>query len=293
MSVELEAALAESNRRLEATYAQLQRYAGDLNTALRQVAEKNRDVERARGQLHLYARDLQRVLTAERAHAAELESAYYDTVLRLMLASKYRDDETGEHIQRITDYVRVLARHLKLEPSEAEVMASAAALHDVGKIAVDDAILRKPGQLGPEEWTAMQQHTVLGARMLEGSPSPLLQHGHQIALTHHENWDGTGYPCGLGGEDIPLSGRLVAIADRYDAIRSPRPYKPAFEHDRAVRCLVVGDGRTAPEHFDPRILEAFEVLHPEFNAVWQRWQVEDGGNQESLFERRSRMAKGR
>lgn len=259
-------------RELKSVYAQLHRYAQDLKVSLERTSEKERDVVRTQRQLQLYARDLKHALDAERSRTAELESAYYDTVLRLMLASRYRDDETGEHIQRIIDYVRILAREIGLGRHEAEVIASAAALHDVGKIAIDDAILKKPGPLDRAEWELMKQHTILGAEMLEGSPSPLLQHGQVIALSHHEAWDGSGYPRGLKGEDIPLEGRLVMLADRYDALRAARPYKPSFDHETTVSYLVEGDGRTRPEHLDPQLLELFGKIHPVFDEVWQRWQ---------------------
>jgi putative two-component system response regulator len=239
--------------------------------------EREQDLARIRKQLVLYARDLKQTLDAERRRAGELESAYYDTVLRLMLASQYRDDETGEHIRRIVDYVRRLALGLGIDGGEAELLAAAAALHDVGKIAIDDAILRKPGPLTAAEWKVMKRHTTIGARILEGSPSPLLKLGHDIALTHHESWDGTGYPRGLAGEDIPLAGRLVMLADRYDALRSRRPYKPAFDHETAVRMLLHEDDvRTRPAHFEPRLLELFTQIHPDFDAIWRTWQL-DGG----------------
>lgn len=264
--------LAELRSRLEAAYAQLHRYAADFNISVQKSQEKEKDLARANYQLHLYAHDLRVALDAEKAKTAEVESAYYDTVLRLMLASQYRDLETGEHIQRMVDYVRLLAVHWGLPEAEAEIMASAAALHDLGKIAVDDSILRKAGDLTPEEREVMELHTVRGAEMLAGSPSPILQQAHEIALTHHERWDGSGYPRGLAGKRIPLAGRLVMLADQYDALRSSRPYKPAFDHAKTARVLLEGDGRTRPEHFDPRLLELFRDVHQGLDEVWRRWQ---------------------
>ena len=116
---------------------------------------------------------------------------------------------------------------------------------------------------------------MIGARILAGSPSPLLQRAHEIALTHHENWDGSGYPRGLVGEAIPLAGRLVMLADRYDALRSERPYKEAYDHRKTVEILFRGSSdRTRPEHFEPRLLELFARIHPEFDAIWRTWQTD-------------------
>jgi putative two-component system response regulator len=151
---------------------------------------------------------------------------------------------------------------------EAQHLAEASKLHDIGKIGIEDAILRKNGPLTREEWALMHQHTVIGAELLSGSPSPLLQRAERIALHHHERWGGTGYPYGLRGEEIPLEARIVMLCDQYDALRSVRPYKPAFEHAVVCDILLNGDGRTHPQHFDPKLLRLFRDLQSRFQRIW-------------------------
>ena len=143
-------------------------------------------------------------------------------------------------------------------------------MHDIGKIGVPDAILRKPEPLDEAEWKIVKTHPAIGASLLQGSVSPLLEVARQIALTHHENWDGSGYPRGLQGEDIPLAGRIVMLVDQYDALRSPRPYKLAFSHAKSYDIILHGDGRTRPEHFDPRLLDAFHSMHHELETIYDR-----------------------
>jgi putative two-component system response regulator len=133
----------------------------------------------------------------------------------------------------------------------------AASMHDIGKVSIPDHILLKPGKLSPDEWKIMQQHTTVGAQMLSGSDSPYLKMGQVIAETHHERWDGSGYPAGLMGSAIPIEGRIVNIVDQYDALRTRRPYKKPFTHDDAMTILRDGDDRTRPSHFDPEIRDAF------------------------------------
>jgi putative two-component system response regulator len=227
-------------------------------------------MDMAHSQLALYARDLKRVLDAERKKTRELEKAYRDTLYRLLRASQYKDDGTGSHLRRLRHFTKTLALGLELPPAEAELIAAAAPLHDVGKIGIPDAVLLKPGPLTPSEWKIIQKHPAIGASLLKGSPSPLLEMAQQIALTHHERWDGSGYPQGLQGEDIPLAGRIVMLVDQYDALRSPRPYKAAFEHAKTCDILLNGDGRTMPAHFDPHIMEAFGAMHREFAVTYDR-----------------------
>jgi len=211
-------------------------------------------------------------LELERRRSQELEEAYYDTVLRLTQASVYKDRETGEHIQRVSFYAKILARKLVWTEEEQELIFRAAPMHDVGKIAIPDDLIRKSGSLDGMDRQVMESHTLIGARLLEGSNSRLLDMAREIALTHHEHWDGTGYPHGLIGDQIPISGRIVMLSDHYDALRSRRSYKRGFDHEATCRVIWEGDGRTVPAHFDPQLLELFASAHDEFDAVFEQYK---------------------
>jgi len=213
-------------------------------------------------------------LEMERRRSQELEEAYYDTVLRLTQASVYKDRETGAHIQRVSYYTKILARKLGWTEADQELIFRAAPMHDVGKIAIPDDLIRKRGSLDGMDRQVMDSHTLIGARLLEGSNSRLLDMAREIALTHHEHWDGTGYPHGLIGEQIPISGRIVMLSDHYDALRSRRSYKRAFDHDATCRIILEGDGRTVPAHFDPNLLRIFAIAHSEFEVVFEQYNDE-------------------
>jgi putative two-component system response regulator len=181
------------------------------------------------------------------------QEAHLDTLQRLVLAAEFKDDDTALHLQRMSRYAALLAQKLNLPPGEVELIRLASPMHDVGKIGIPEHILLKPGQFTAEEMERMKQHTHIGGRLLRGSASELLKAGEIIALTHHEKWDGSGYPNGLAGEAIPLWGRISAVADVFDALTSPRPYKPAFPNDQAVRMLEEGRAK----HFDPALIDLF------------------------------------
>jgi len=189
-------------------------------------------------------------------------------VQRLGLAAEFKDNETGLHVIRMSHYARVLALAAGFSETQAEELLNAAPMHDVGKIGVADAVLRKPGKLDPDEWAAMQAHAEMGARIIGEHASGLLHTAHQIALTHHEKWDGSGYPRGLSGGDIPIEGRIVAIADVFDALTSERPYKRAWTVDEAVDLL----RREAGRHFDPELVELFIAELPRLLAIKARWE---------------------
>jgi putative two-component system response regulator len=177
----------------------------------------------------------------------------------LVTAAGCRDEETGGHIRRTGLFSEVLALAAGWSPAEAEQLRMAAPMHDVGKIGIPDAILRKPGKLTPQEFELMKQHTTIGARMLHGSNSPVLQLAEKIALSHHERWDGQGYPQGLAGEAIPEAARILAIVDVYDALSHDRVYRSALPDDELMSILQAGQGT----HFDPGLLATFfTVLEP-------------------------------
>jgi putative two-component system response regulator len=191
-----------------------------------------------------------------RDRTREAETDANDVLERLALAGEFRDDETHEHPQRVGRTAALIAADLGLPPEEVALIRRAAPLHDVGNLGVSDAILLKPGPLTAEESEAMQHHTVLGSEILAGSASPVLQSGAAIARSHHERWDGHGYPAGLAADEIPLFSRIVALADVFDALTRDRPYKPAMPVESAVDEI----RRVAGSQLDPRVTESFERL---------------------------------
>jgi putative two-component system response regulator len=186
----------------------------------------------------------------------ELERARLETLERLALAAEFRDDDTGEHTRRVARTAAALARRMRLTEDEVERVALAAPLHDVGKIAVSDMILLKPGKLTRAEYQEVQRHVLVGEQILAGSGSPVLQQAAEIALSHHERWDGRGYPAGLRREETPLCARLVAVADVFDALTHRRPYKEAWPLEQAVDEILHQSGG----HFDPEVVAAFATL---------------------------------
>jgi putative two-component system response regulator len=193
----------------------------------------------------------------------DLQDARREVLERLAVAAEFRDDDTGEHTRRVGRTARLIGMELGLGADVADQLELAAPLHDVGKIAIPDSILLKPGRLSNGESEQMKRHVMIGAEILSGSASPVLETARQIALSHHERWDGGGHPRGIAGEEIPLEGRIVAVADVFDALTHARPYKPAWNIERA-RDTVLGD---AGQAFDPDIVEAFSALDPELLLV--------------------------
>lgn len=198
----------------------------------------------------------------------DVAATHITSMETLAIAAEHRDNDTGEHIRRIGAFARVLAEGLGWPSVLVERIERAAHLHDIGKIGVPDRVLLKSGRLTQGEWTIMKRHAEVGGRILGISESDETQCAAQIALLHHERWDGSGYPHGLSGTVIPIDARIVAVCDVYDALRSQRPYKAAFDHATAVRIIREGDERTRPEHFDPEILDLFARKQQEFAEVF-------------------------
>lgn len=201
-----------------------------------------------------------------RARTEELRESRLQVVQRLGRVAEYRDNETGMHIIRMSQVSVLLARSIGWAEGMCELMLHASPMHDIGKIGIRDAILLKPGKLTPEEFEIMKTHVTIGADMLDGDGSELLKLARTIALAHHEKWDGSGYPNGLAREDIPLAGRIVAVADVFDALTSSRPYKKAWPVDEAVAFVKENAGK----HFDPEVVTHFLLRLPEILAIIER-----------------------
>jgi cyclic di-GMP phosphodiesterase len=198
---------------------------------------------------------------------AQLKNASLEVIWRLTAASECRDNETGAHIKRMSHYSAAIARKMGLAKKTIETILYSAPMHDIGKIGIPDGILLKPAKLDAEEWQIMKSHTIIGANILKGSKIGFVRMGAMIALTHHEKWDGSGYPVGLKGRQIPLAGRIVALADVFDALTSKRPYKKAFSVEEANR--IIEQGRQ--KHFDPVVMDAFFAIQDEILEIKERF----------------------
>jgi hypothetical protein len=206
-----------------------------------------------------------------------LHEARVDTIMRMARCAEFRDKETSAHIQRMSHISEILARRMGLSKTYVMSIKTAAPMHDVGKIGIPDAVLQKPGALDEREWAVMKTHTLIGGQLLSGSEDPIMHLSAEIALNHHEKWNGKGYPYGKRGEEIPLSGRIVAVADVFDALMSKRCYKAAMPMDQVLQ--IIRDGRG--EHFQPEIVDVlFEDLE-EIAELYVRFQ--DDPNEEDLF----------
>jgi len=197
----------------------------------------------------------------------ELNNTRLEVIRRLGRAAEYRDDLTGFHIIRMSRYSQLIALAAGMSDDEAENVLNASPMHDIGKIGIPDNVLLKPGKLDAEEWRIMKTHVDIGVEILSGSDSVLMNMAAEIAQNHHEKWDGSGYPCGLKGEAIPLTGRVVALADVFDALTTARPYKKAWEVEDAVKFVKEQSG----QHFDPRLVGLFIEILPEILKIREQY----------------------
>ena len=196
----------------------------------------------------------------------EIRDSRLEVIQRLAIAAELRDAGTGKHIYRMSRYCQLLAMATGFSKEQGELLLTTSALHDIGKIAIPDSILLKPSALEPHEFEIIKTHTTLGSKMLSGSDSVFLKMAETIALTHHEKWDGTGYPYGIKGEDIPLVGRICAIADVFDALSSARPYKQAWTFEKTMAEIRNLKGT----HFDPKLADAFEDIKKDVKVVYDQ-----------------------
>ncbi len=221
-------------------------------------------IVRARVRTHLALYDQNRALERlVQKRTAELHESRLEILLRLGSAGEYRDNETGQHVARVCHYSRLIANSIGIPEQEAELLYNAAALHDTGKIGIPDSILFKPGKLDDDEWKIIRSHCEIGRKIIGDHQNTLLKSAATVALTHHERWDGSGYPHGLKGDNIPLFGRIVGVADVFDALTSERPYKHAWPVAEAVEEIVRGRER----HFDPQLVDAFMRKIPELTSI--------------------------
>lgn len=199
---------------------------------------------------------------------SNLENAYEEALECIAVAAEYKDPETGNHIRRIGEYAQLMAKELGWSKERQHLMFLAAPLHDAGKIGTPESVLLKPGKLDPNEVAIMKKHAQNGYDILSHSKHPVMQAAANIARSHHERWDGGGYPRGLKGTEIPIEARITALVDVYDALRSKRPYKPEFDHEKTLSIMLDGDGRTDPSHFDPELIIIFGKLADKFDEIY-------------------------
>jgi putative two-component system response regulator len=204
-----------------------------------------------------------------RLRTEDLERGQREAIQTLLRVAAHKDDRGGAHVRRIGMYASCLAERLGMDAAFCDTLYHASQLHDVGLVAIPDRILDKPGPLDAGEWSQMREHCALGARMIGQSASPYLAMGREVAAAHHERWDGSGYPAGLKGEQIPLAARIAMLADTYDVLRERRAYKESVDHANAATAILAGDKRSSPSHFDPAVLAAFKASLGTFRDIYE------------------------
>ena len=232
---------------------QLKKYAKDLAEVYKSEKQKKKELEAANQQLVKYADDLNSTILELQSAHQELQEAYLDTISRLVLAAEHRDEDTGAHIVRMSRYSALIAEKLGLSAKDIQNILFAAPMHDIGKIGIPDSILMKRGKLTDEEFEIMKTHTTIGSKILTDSKAEVLKVAEQIALSHHEKWNGKGYPKGLSGAKIPLVGRIVGLVDVFDALISRRSYKDPYPIDVTLNIIKKERG----QHFDPDVVDVF------------------------------------
>jgi len=255
---------------LQARIASLLKVKAYNEQALRHRIELKEEVDRR-------TRQLQEALV-------KLRSSSLETIYRLSRAAEFRDEDTGVHLKRMSHYSAAVARRMGLADRTVEAILYASPMHDMGKIGIPDQILLKPGRLEPREMEIMRMHTSIGGQILHGSTEDFLKLGEVIALTHHEKWDGTGYPRGIVGSHIPLAGAITAIADVFDALTTKRPYKAPFPSEKAF--AIIREGRE--KHFHPEVTDAFFAITDEILSIQSQYQ--EAEEEESSLYRLVRMA---
>jgi putative two-component system response regulator len=236
--------------------AQLFCYAKDIQQLLaeRDIAAMNENEKNAAyKQLERFNHDFMILMEQKEKSYQALESSHLDTIRRLATAAEFKDDDTGAHILRMSRVSSIIARAYGQDEKYCNLLEQASPMHDIGKIGIPDDVLKKPGKLTKAEWILMRKHPEYGANILSGSDVPVLQMAEEVALAHHEKFDGSGYPSNLQGEQIPLSARIVALADFFDALTMDRCYRPAFSDEKALAMLKESSGT----HFDPNVVQAF------------------------------------
>ena len=236
----------------------LKKYAEDLAEAYKSQKIKGKELQTTKRQLVKYADDLNKAIQDLKGTHRELQEAYLDTIHRLVLAAEYKDEDTGDHIVRMSRYSALIAEKLRLPAEEVQNLLYASPMHDIGKIGIPDSILMKPGKLTEEEFETIKTHPTIGEKILADSKAAVLKLAGQIALSHHEKWNGRGYPQGLAGDNIPLAARIVGLVDVFDALTSKRPYKDPFPVEVALDIIEKDRG----QHFDPDVVDVFlENIH--------------------------------